>query len=265
MESRDLKSDQPIPAGSPEFWDDVRSSRSRFLGLDYDGTLAPFNADRMKAIPLQGVTEILQDIMRKPATTVAIFSGRPVAEVLTLLGDPDLIVSGSHGFEVRDTHGRVDEFRPTALQRIGLERGMEAASLTSGKGDVEVKIASIAVHTRPLAPEEAGGIEDALISEWTEIAGTYELECMRFNGGVELRSKGRDKGTVLASLLRMHPSDLAVYIGDDETDEDAFEVVREIGYGIRVGEPGTTTMAGAWLADPAAVRDFLREWVQVIG
>jgi trehalose-phosphatase len=86
----------------------------------------------------------------------------------------------------------------------------------------------------------------------------------RFLGGVELRVLGIDKGTALLELLGDAPDGtFCVYIGDDETDEDALAVIRDLGVGIKVGNTGHPTHARGRLPDPHAVRSFLEAWVEV--
>lgn len=65
-------------ANCPDFWERVSAAPARFLGLDYDGTLAPFHVDPMQARPLAGVLEILPALINHSATSVAIISGRPL-------------------------------------------------------------------------------------------------------------------------------------------------------------------------------------------
>ena len=106
--------------------------------------------------------------------------------------------------------------------------------------------------------------EEAVCRVWTRAAEGHDLECRRFKGGVELRLLGIDKGTALATLLReQSPQSLCVYIGDDLTDEDAFRVLKNHGYGIKVGGPEEPTDAVGKLADPAAVKEFLETWLSI--
>ena len=65
----------------------------------------------------------------------------------------------------------------------------------------------------------------------------------------------------LAMLLARQPGDtLAVYIGDDETDEDAFAFLQGRGLGIRVGRLPATTAAAGTLPDCQAVVELLCTW-----
>jgi trehalose-phosphatase len=250
--------------GIPGFWQAVRKARSRCLVLDYDGTLAPFVSDRMKAFPLEGVIDLLVEIRDQTETYIAFMTGRPVDELLALAGDLRIPVSGSQGNEFRYPDGTFDVHEPTARQAERLDRAEDEARKRCRAGRIERKIASVALHTRGLDPEVAAHEEDEACDVWSADAADYDVECRHFKGGVEMRLKGIDKGTALRTLLRDRPDDgLCVYIGDDETDEDAFRVVRERGYGIRVGPPSASTAARGRLEDPVAVRGFLRSWLQV--
>ena len=106
----------------PGFWEHVQTASSRFLGLDYDGTLAPFQVDRMEAHPLPGVIPALEEMTRRAATEVAIISGRPIAELQILLGDfrPDLLI-GSHGCELAERDGAIQTAGEAARMQPLLE------------------------------------------------------------------------------------------------------------------------------------------------
>lgn len=253
----------PIP-GIPDFWHELRRAGRRFLVLDYDGTLAPFHPDRMRAFPLEGIPECLSVIARSRDTTLAIVSGRPVREILELVGDLGVTLVGSHGWEIRNPEGSYRAASPSPEQERGLRQAEQELSERGLGPRVERKVASLAIHTRGMPVARAESLEDELLRAWSKDAPDHGLECRRFNGGVELRSTGLDKGTILCDLMRGQPGDtLWVYVGDDETDEDAFIEVRERGWGIKVGTRDAATQARGRLSDCRAVLEFLRGWIHV--
>jgi trehalose 6-phosphate phosphatase len=250
--------------GIPGFWDAVRSAAHRCLVLDYDGTIAEFRVDRMCALPLDGVVDLLIQIRDRSETYLAIMTGRPISELLHLLGDLRIPVSGSQGTEFRHPDGTYQTHEPTDAQEERFRRAEWEALQTCPEGRIERKAASVAVHTRGMSPDSARCREDEVRRAWCEDADAFDLECRDFLGGVELRLRGIDKGTALAELLREQPaSALCVYVGDDLTDEDAFNAIARRGYGVRVGRPDTPTAARGRLADPAAVKEFLDQWLSI--
>jgi len=250
--------------GIPSFWDELRLAQRKVLALDYDGTLAPFREERMEAFPLEGVTDCLEKISRARDTMLVIISGRPVSEILELIGDIGVTIVGSHGWEIRTADESHRQTLPSLEQKRMLEEA-ERAVATLGLGDrAERKLASVAVHTRGMPKTNAEDIENRLMELWASSASDRHMECRRFDGGVELRSVGIDKGTILLRLLQNEPRGaFCVCIGDDETDEDAFLAIEERGYGIRVGRRDVPTRARGWLPDCEAVLELLREWSRV--
>lgn len=248
------------------FWERVRLAPTRFLGLDYDGTLAPFQVDRMAAVPSPGVVEAIQRIRDGQRTRVAIISGRLLHEVKQLLGELAVTMVGSHGYEIQPAGGPLTRLTLRPEQEHGLTEAQQQF-LEQGLGDrLERKASSLAFHTRGLQADEAARLElkaEAVLSSVAEAEG---LELRRFNGGLELRAVGVDKGTVLEGLLDQHPRGIfCVYIGDDLTDEDAFETIgRRGGTGIKVGRSGLEqTRASAWLPGCPEVVEFLQRWAEL--
>lgn len=244
-----------------EFWQQVRNARHRFLGLDYDGTLAPFAIDPMQARPLSGIADLLRELSASGHTRLAIISGRPVAEVLALLDHPPLTVVGNHGFEIHWQDGSYALRNPSAEQRQGLTVLRSHLENRGYGGRLEVKLTSLALHTRGMESGAARMVEQEFLSRLSVRALSYGLECRQFNGGVEIRCRGWTKGDALMELLKGWPEErFAVYVGDDDTDEDAFAALAGRGVGIRVGSREQPTAAAGLLPDCAAVADFLQTW-----
>jgi len=247
-----------------DFWLKVRSAKSRLLALDYDGTLAPFHPDPMKAFPLPGVIEAIKTLNEASGVSVAIISGRPVYELLALLGYIGVDLIGCHGFESMNPYGNIVVRSPSPWQLEGIEIAEIMLSRSDSIAWIETKTAGIALHTRGMDAAEALAVEDEVFHRWALLASAYDLECRRFNGGVEIRARGRHKGDALKDILLRQPErTLAVYVGDDETDEDAFRVVRDCGVGIRVGGLTPETLATEFLQDCLAVKEFLERWVEL--
>ncbi len=250
----------------PDFWLRLGNSQTRLLALDYDGTLAPFHLEPMKAFPLPGTQELLAAINETGATRLAIISGRPLQELATLLGDLEITMIGSHGFETRGTDGEIIVENPSPIQLEGLEKASEMARRMGAGHKLEIKVASVAFHTRGMDPDLASHRERQLINEWSALTSPYALECRRFNGGVEIRSLGVNKGDSILALVGEQPcGSFNVYLGDDETDEDAFRKLSEgsVGYGIKVGDPSVPSAAAGFLTDCEGVRSFLETWLEI--
>jgi trehalose 6-phosphate phosphatase len=253
--------EKPSVAHLSHFWEIIAREERKFLALDYDGTLAPFRVGRMEAFPLEGIVPLLEKVSGRPDTTLAVISGRPLRDLQRMLSPWQGIMVGSHGFEKRGFDGRVDIRLPDDAQRSGLEEALALARGMVPGGRLELKVSSIAVHTRGLSEGEARRIEEETGRIWGGIAARSGLKLIPFNRGVELRARGWDKGRALEEVLGCEGAGaFCVYIGDDLTDEDAFRVVRGRGIGIKVGDPSLPTEASGFLPDVPAVRDFLAAW-----
>lgn len=254
-------------AGLADFWRRVSSARRRVLALDYDGTLAPFRVERMEALPLPGVCALLERIVARGDTELVVVSGRAIDELEQLLaGAPAIPLIGSHGFEQRDARGARRTLELSAPQRAALD---QADGLLRQRGEpalsIERKPASLALHTRGREAQHAERVEEEVLASWEQHLDAG-FEARRFDGGVELRVAGVDKGKTLEAFLGdEQPGELVVYLGDDQTDEDAFVVVQARGgVGIKVGlGVGETTVASGRLEDCAAVRAMLAQWADL--
>jgi len=67
------------------FFKRVRAATRRALLLDYDGTLAPFRAERHEAFPYPGVPEVLNELLETGSTRIVLISGRATKDLVPLL------------------------------------------------------------------------------------------------------------------------------------------------------------------------------------
>lgn len=259
-----LENPHPLEGIPRRLWRLVSLARHRLLMLDYDGTLAPFCVARDVAVPLPRSLDALRAIAGESHTAVAVVSGRPLAEMERLLGTLTAAFIGEHGWETRLPDGSVMRHPVSGAQRMILDRAEQAAREKGLATRLERKRTGLVVHTRGMAESAARALEDQTLASWQPVAAGGSISLARMDGGVELRLSGRNKGTAVRSLVSRAPAGtLAVFVGDDVTDEDAFEVVREWGFGVRVGPDDRPTLATGRLPGCASVAVFLEEWLRV--
>jgi len=245
------------------FLERVSTAPQRVLMLDYDGTLAPFNARPEHAVPYTDVVPVLEAIAQAGGTRVVIVSGRPADEVpplLSLTVRPE--IWGSHGWERLMPDGTRIVEEPGAGARAALAAGVTAAAdLLQDGARLERKLASVALHWRGLPPRVMEELHERADAAWRPIAAGGAVELLRFDGGLELRSIGRNKQSAVKAVLSETPPDSAVaYLGDDITDEDAFRAVKLRGLGVLVRPELRETEADVWLKPPDELIAFLRRW-----
>lgn len=263
MSSHRIQQAQAIAdPGIDGFWETIAGAPAVSLLLDYDGTLAPFHIDRLQAVPVAGAVDALREMRQETDTIVALVSGRPVAELLQLMPDPGVTIIGTHGYEVRTPDGVISTAAIGDDQSEMLDRAYLDARRFIGAGRTERKVATVAAHFRGLDRLDARQKQQEILARWLEYADRSIVEVRQFNGGIEMRALGRHKGTAVAEYLDTCPEGtLPVYIGDDDTDEDAFRTVKSRnGYAIRVGRLSRDTEATGSLDACEDVVSFLRAW-----
>ena len=247
------------------FFESVAQAPRSALLLDYDGTLAPFQVDRDKASPYPGVTAALQKILSTTRTHVFIVTGRKTDDIVSLLGVyPYPVIWGLHGAQRRNPNGAVE----MACVDEDLVQGlMEADGWLQAQGLrqwAEFKPGSIAVHWRGRSEREAVDIRRQVLLGWSRIAQRRNVELLEFDGGIELRPAGPDKGDAVREILQqLDPGTPIAYLGDDKTDERAFLALEGRGLRVLVRPERRETAADVWIKPPDELLDFLRKWQQV--
>ena len=222
--------------------------RPLLIASDYDGVLARLRDEPSAAVPEPGVAEALGRLAAVDGVTVALVSGRGVADLQATSGlsGPFRWV-GSHGEEFDGPlSGELAERRNALAELLGpLVAGVPGALL-------EIKPASVAVHVRQVSDRQAAV---ALL----ERAATVVDSSLTLKPGkdvLEITLTDADKGTALRRLVTETGASAAMYFGDDLTDEDGFRALDPDGLTVKVGDGPTD--ARYRVADPAGALAVLR-------
>lgn len=181
------------------------------LAFDYDGTLAPIVADPARAVMRTTTRELLDRVCEQ--YPVIVISGRAQADVRARLCEVAVRdVVGNHGIEPwTGAPGFAEEVQrwvPLLSERLAPFKGVQ----------LENKGYSLAIHYRHSREKR---IARAAIRE-----ATQQLGAARIIGGKlvvnVLPSGAPHKGIALEREREGWGCDTAIYVGDDETDEDVF-------------------------------------------
>jgi len=249
------------------FMDALRSAKQGVLMLDFDGTLAPFAVNRMEVQVYEPVLELLQRIVQETPSRVVLISGRRASEVKQLAaGLSGLEIWGSHGAERILRDGRY-EATPASEQidRV-LDRAYAALARKGLGSQLERKVGSVAIHWRGFTEKRQSDIRESALNEWIQFSSWPQFRVLDFDGGLELHGMACDKGIAVRTVLEDSPvGSPAAYLGDDVTDEAAFQAISERGLGILVRPEPRPTAAQVWLKPPEELFQFLQRWFFAVG
>jgi trehalose 6-phosphate phosphatase len=252
-----------LPAALEHFEAIGRRARGRRLAvfLDYDGTLTPIVQRPELAVLSEAMRRTVGELAAQ--CTVAVISGRDLADVRRLVGIDSIYYAGSHGFDIAGPKARHLEYERGTDFLPALERAEKIlrARLEKIPGAlVERKKFSVAAHYREVPEEKAAAVEEAVDQA---VAAEGKLRKSAGKKVFEVQPHvDWHKGKALVWLLRAleldSPDVLPFYIGDDITDEDAFRVLDRRGIPIVVTDVSRPSAAQFSLRDPDEVREFLQ-------
>jgi trehalose 6-phosphate phosphatase len=240
--------DLPSALGDGEAFNERLAGRRPAVFLDYDGTLTPIVDRPQDAVISASMREAVRALARR--CTVCVVSGRDRPVVQQLMSVEDLVVAGSHGFDIWSPDAGTLEHEASGGFDALLERVTSRVRDQAGGIDgalIEPKKASVAVHYRLVSDSERPRIKalvDALLAEHPD-----QLRVTPGKMVYEIQPKlDWDKGKAVLYLLEVLDLDrediVALYLGDDITDEHAFEALKGTGIGVLVGDPDDPDLAG---------------------
>lgn len=206
-----------------------------YIFADYGGTLVPSedgNDADPNARPPEDLLRRLEQLAQVSCFSIYVLSGRPMTELDELVGVEGVGLIGQGGFEIRKPGGEI--VRPVDVGEVGpLLQHIELAAhgcLCSHEG-VEIVNNGFAIVLKYGTCEckTARRATQCFTDLVRSLDTRNRLEVLYNKGAVEARMAGWRKGDAVAHILREADTEetLAIYIGDDVTDEEAFEVICE--------------------------------------
>ena len=247
-----------IPSALEHVLEITRSGDRLAVFLDYDGTLTPIVSRPEDAWLSESVRETLRSLAAR--APVAILSGRDLDDVRRRVDIDGIVYAGSHGFDISG---------PAFRRELGAEYlpGLNAAeqdlreALDEIPGaQLERKRFSVAAHYRNVNANDTAKVQDVV-----KIVAARHADLRSMNGKKVyelLPDIDWDKGKAVIWLLEAlgleRENVRPIYIGDDNTDEDAFRALEKRGVAILVSDQPQATAARYSLKDSDEVECFLR-------
>jgi trehalose-phosphatase len=241
---------------------EILKSRAQRVAVftDYDGTLTPIVARPEDAVLTSQMREIVRHLAQTGA--VAVVSGRDLRDVRERVGLNEIIYAGSHGFDIAGPNGLRLEHPEAmkslpALDKAETELREEFADLPGAQ--IERKKYSVAIHFRNVEESRMPEVEprvDKIAAQHPKLRKTEGKKIFELRPDMDW-GKGQAVVWLLESLGLNNADVLPIYLGDDLTDEDAFQALRARGVGIVVRDQRRPTAAHYALDNTAEVGAFL--------
>jgi trehalose-phosphatase len=246
--------------------EEVRSQGRRAFFLDYDGTLTPIVRDPKKAFLPPKYREVIASLLRNEENFICVISGRAIAQLREFIGLKGLLLAGNHGMEISGPD--ISYMNDGALRAKPLLR--EIADLLRGTlSDVEGAVVEdkglgVSVHYRmvpdkrhtPLKRSFYRAVEKWLASDTVTVSRGKKILEVRPN---VVWDKGFAVKWILDHLTNhlLEEKPYPIYIGDDETDEDAFRALKGRGLTIQVSPRKGASEASYFIKSVEETYEFL--------
>ena len=211
-------------------------AEKRLLVLDYDGTLSAFVNNPEDAKPTERTLQLLKNMVNDKRNKVVINSGRNHEVLDKWFKDINLDLAAEHGAFYKidgEWHQNMKE-KPVWDEEI-LDIIQRTIDKTP-RSELEIKNTALVWHYRNSDIWLAEMREKQLVNQLMGPVSRHDLQIMRGNKIVEIKSPHYNKGSEIERLLEKKDYDFVLAIGDDTTDDDMFLALPEGGVSIKVGD-----------------------------
>lgn len=244
----------------------IENENQLAIFLDYDGTLTPIVETPDKAVLSQRMFHCLTQLSQNYLTVI--MSGRELKNLKKLINVPTIFYSGNHGLEFIAPNDEIvsyqvgEEFKEELsfvyLHLVSLLRTIEGCI-------VENKKYSLSIHYRLVSESKhlyISQVIDEVLSDCPNLIRHSGKKVFEIRPNI-IWNKGVASAFILNNLKLKNPNIIPLYIGDDLSDEDAFETFDKGGITIKVMDQPETTKAHYFLNSPSEVENFLC-WLNIL-
>ena len=223
--------------------------------FDIDGTVAQLEQSP-DAVRVDLVMQyLIAALHEQTGGAVALISGRSLRDIDKLFPNFSIASAGQHGSERRDADGTIVRQPTPGASLLTMRDALREVERRHAGLLLEDKGQSLALHYRQ-APRLGAFVEREVRALFQTMEPGYHLQTGKCV--VEIVPDGHTKGTVISEFMTEAPfhGRIPVVLGDDVTDENAFDVVNKLG-GISIKVGAGPTKAPYRLSDVPAVRAWL--------
>jgi trehalose 6-phosphate phosphatase len=241
-----------------ELSDRIGSAGTIAVGINFDGTLVPIQ-ERADEVTLPPSTRtVLQKLAAVRGVTVAVLSGRSLADLDARLSVPGLLIVANHGFERRLPgglfrlsygHTDLDAVRQVILQVATVTKDIPGVWM-------EDKGGTAALHYRQAAPEAQSRVRATLSQIASRLPAGVRVDEGKRVYAIRPDVPDGTQGRFLQEAFAEAgvPDDaMRWYFGDDVMDEEVFAGLPAEAISVHVGSLSDRSAARYLLESPAEV------------
>ncbi len=246
-----------------ENWENLTQNilkKQIILILDYDGTLAPIAS--VPSLSLLSENKKYRLAQLSQLYSVIVVSGRTLQEQINLIGLDNIYYICNHGYEIRWPQPQNIFFQKGEefIAKINNAYQELTTSLANIKGIfIEHKKISLSIHFRlveKVLVKKIEAVVNAIVKNSVYLSKHYAKKVFEIRPNIDWDT-GKAIGWLTQTLNVDKENVSLVYIGDDVTDEPAFNLVSNFGVSILVANYYRPTFANYCLQNTEAVWEFL--------
>ena len=222
-----------------ELIEKYKNATNKLVLLDYDGTLVSFAPIPEQATPSVRLLNALYKLVKKPTTKVVIITGREYRSIDKLIGHLPIDIIAEHGAMIKENGMWKNKIINNNAWKKEILPVLNQITAQYKGSFIEEKCFSLTWHYRNV--DLIGGyiFSRELIRMTRDKTHTHDLRIIDGSKNVEIMTNEANKGKAINDLVNNDNYDYVLSIGDDVTDEDMFEELKDnenaitikIGYG----------------------------------